>query len=241
MQLIIRHKVPDGLSLPINYNHILQSMIFRHLKSDDGNYHTIHDCGAKFSKRVYKLFVFSLIRGRYHRKGRQIIFEDTIEYEVRSPEARLIQVLANSIKEHGIFYGETHFDDIELEVRDYEVESDQIRIRMTSPVCVYSTESESGFTHYYAPEDAEFAQMIQDNFLRKYQAYCGVTPQEGIEIIPTKVTERDKFITRYKNTYINGWNGEYLLKGKRKYLDFLYQTGIGSKNAQGFGMFQIVE
>ena len=241
MQLIIKHKVPNGLSLPINYNHILQAMIFHHLKSTGGNYYKIHDCGAEFRKRVYKLFVFSLIRGRYRRKGRKIIFEDTVEYEVRSPEARLIQELAKSIRENGISYGETHFDDIELEIKDYEVESDRIHIRMSSPVCVYSTELKSGFTHYYAPEDTEFAELIYDNFVRKYQAYSGVTPVGKVEILPVKVIEKDKFITRYKSTYVNGWNGEYLLKGPRKYLDFLYQVGLGSKNSQGFGMFQIVK
>ena len=33
--------------------------------------------------------------------------------------------------------------------------------------------------------------------------------------------------------------GEYELIGEPKYLDFLYQTGLGSKNAQGFGMFEV--
>ena len=241
MQLIIKHKVPEGLSLPINYNHIIQAMIFRHLKDSKGGYEKIHDQGSEYSKRIYKLFVFSLIKGRYVRKGRQIIFQDSVEYEVRSPEARLIQNLAKSIKEHGITYGDSHFDDVELEIRDYEVENNQIHIRMSSPVCVYSTEADTGFTHYYAPEDEKFSKLVKDNFFRKYQAYSGVIPEGEIEILPMKVTEKDKFITRYKKTYINGWNGEYLLKGPRKYLDFLYQTGIGSKNSQGFGMFQIVK
>ena len=39
---------------------------------------------------------------------------------------------------------------------------------------------------------------------------------------------------------ISGWYGEYYLVGKRKYLDFLYQTGLGSKNSQGFGMFDVI-
>ena len=61
-----------------------------------------------------------------------------------------------------------------------------------------------------------------------------------MELLPVKVQDRDKCVTKYKGFYITGWCGEYVLKGERKYLDFLYQTGIGSKNAQGFGMFDIV-
>ena len=49
-----------------------------------------------------------------------------------------------------------------------------------------------------------------------------------------------KIVTRYKGSYINAWYGTFQLKGKRKYLDFLYQTGVGSKNSQGFGMFEII-
>lgn len=241
MQLVIRHHVPGGLELPINYNHILQALIFRHLSNNDCRYQNIHDDGLGYGKRQYKLFVFSLIHGRYKIKGKKIVFEDIVEYEVRSPDAKLIQTLAKSMRENGISYGETHFDDVELKISDYEVEDSCIKIRMLSPVCAYSTEKESGFTRYYAPEEAEFARLIRENFRRKYQAYCGVKPEGDIEIIPGQIKEKDKFITRYKRTYINGWNGEYLLKGPRKYLDFLYQAGLGSKNSQGFGMFQIVK
>jgi CRISPR-associated endoribonuclease Cas6 len=68
-----------------------------------------------------------------------------------------------------------------------------------------------------------------------------VAPESNIELIPVQVTEKDKYVTRYKDFYMSGWNGDYILRGKRKYLDFLYQVGLGGKNAQGFGMFTIPE
>ena len=49
-----------------------------------------------------------------------------------------------------------------------------------------------------------------------------------------------KLVTRYKGILITAWYGTYQLTGERKYLDFLYQTGLGAKNAQGFGMFEIL-
>jgi CRISPR-associated endoribonuclease Cas6 len=61
----------------------------------------------------------------------------------------------------------------------------------------------------------------------------------GIHIEPLRVTQRDESVTRYKGFYITAWSGTYLLEGKRKYLDFLYQTGLGSKTSQGFGMFDV--
>ena len=53
------------------------------------------------------------------------------------------------------------------------------------------------------------------------------------------ILEKDKYLTKYKGFFINGWKGIYQLSGERKYLDFLYQTGLGAKNSQGFGMFDV--
>ena len=64
--------------------------------------------------------------------------------------------------------------------------------------------------------------------------------QDADKCIPKiKITAKDKFVTRYKNFYISGWFSEYRLEGNRKHLDFLYQAGLGSKNSQGFGMYEI--
>ena len=50
---------------------------------------------------------------------------------------------------------------------------------------------------------------------------------------------KDKYFTKYKNFFIEAWYGLYLLEGNADYLSFLYDAGLGSKNAQGFGMFEI--
>lgn len=41
--------------------------------------------------------------------------------------------------------------------------------------------------------------------------------------------------------YLSAWKGFYALHGARKYLDFLYNIGLGSKNGAGFGMSDIIE
>ncbi|MBQ8166545.1 MAG: CRISPR-associated endoribonuclease Cas6, partial [Lachnospiraceae bacterium] len=61
----------------------------------------------------------------------------------------------------------------------------------------------------------------------------------AVRLEPIKVTQKDKYVTKYKGIYVSGWKGIYQLSGEAKYLDFLYQTGLGAKNAQGFGMFEI--
>ena len=239
MQVIVKHKIEDELILPINYNHILQSVIYSHINNGDSSYQNLHNEGYQFGKRNYRLIVFSFLRGKYKISGKQIIFYDEIEFEIRSPEVRFICQVAESIKKNGLTYGKQHFQDIEVLLQDYEIECNEIRISPVTPICVYSTQKDT-YTKYYNPWEEEFYRKIQDNFIRKYEAYYHIKPQTSVELLPAKIVQKDKFVTRYKNTYITGWYGEFILKGERKYLNFLYQAGLGSKNSQGLGMFRVI-
>ena len=130
-----------------------------------------------------------------------------------------------------------HYETIS-DLMNETVEKDSIHIRMLSPICLYSTNKETKKTYFYSPEEEAFPEQVNDNFVRKYTACYGIPPNSGIEIETVNVRRRDKYVTKYKEFYLSGWLGEYRLTGERKYLDFLYQTGLGSRNAQGFGMFE---
>lgn len=240
MQLLLYIKAEQPVTLPINYHHILQSILYRTLSYSSEMADFVHDTGYSFGDRQYKMFQFSHLKGRYHIHQKNIIFDEYMTLEIRSPENRMIQLLAQVFQEQGIWFGDIHCQDIEAELRDYTIEETNLMIRMETPITVYSTDGDSGRTYYYTPDDDVFYEKVNDNFLRKYYAYYGVMPVSGIILEPTCITEKDKYVTRYKQNYITGWYGSYRLSGKRKYLDFLYQVGLGGKNSQGFGMFQLL-
>lgn len=239
MQLTIVHHLEKELRLPLSYHHIVQSAIY-HCIGQEKNYSSfLHDHGYVSEKRNYKMFTFGLLRGKYTIEKKQIVFRETVILEVRSVEARLIEQMASFVRRNGITYlGETYHN-LTVHVSDDTVEGTELVARMSSPICVYSTDREQKKTYYYSPDDIEFSDMINESFIRKYHAYCGVEPDSGIHIESLRVTQRDESVTRYKGFYITAWSGTYRLEGKRKYLDFLYQTGLGSKTSQGFGMFDV--
>ncbi len=241
MQLLVKHRLPDKLVLPLNYQHILQAIIYKNLNCSIEYSKFLHDNGFPYGKRNFKLFTFSLLRGKYEIVERKIIFRDEVSFEIRSPDVFMMKLLSENIMRIGIKYGDTHITDVEVLLNDYTIESDEICINMLTPVSVYSTGLNDRKTYFYNPSETEFCDLINENFIRKYAACFGVPPQSGIFIEPVRVTEKDKYVTKYKNFYISGWLGKYNLYGRRKYLDFLYQTGLGSKNAQGFGMFSVLE
>lgn len=240
MQLCVYIGLEQPLILPINYNHILQSVIYHSLGVLPGYATYLHEAGFGKEKRQYRMFQFGQLKGNYKIENKKIIFESNVMFEVRSPEPLLMNLLAESFRKNGVIFGERCYRDVEIELFDYTVEETELRIQMCSPVTVYTTDSDSGTTYYYGPDEPEFYQAVQQNFYRKYQAYYGVRPTSIIQISEIAEHKERKFVTKYQGSYITGWFGMFCLSGERKYLDFLYQTGLGAKNAQGFGMFQIL-
>lgn len=240
MQLIININLDKQLILQLNYNHIVQSIIYRALSVIPEYADFIHDNGYMNGNRSYKMFNFGQLKGEYRIEGRNIIFSNFVSLEVRSPLSMLINILKYSFETNGITFGEKTFNDILIEIYDYTIEDSEINIEMNSPVTVYSTDEYMGNTYYYAPTDVEFSDMIDANFKRKYFSYYGVRPYSNVEIELLNNTAPRKMVTKYQGLYVNAWFGRYRLSGERKYLDFLYQTGLGSKNSQGFGMFSLV-
>lgn len=239
MQLLIKHKLKSELVLPIGYHHILQSIIYKNIKSQSHLSDFIHNEGYIYKERQYRMFTFSLLEGKYAINNGRISFRDEVQFEVRSPEHSLIRILKENIDKNGIYYPDTYIKEVELVLKDEHVDESHIRIKMVSPLSVYSTDPTTKQTHFYEPNEELFSVMVNENFKRKYAAYTGIYPESDITIKPSTVLKKDKYVTKYKGFYISGWKGEYQLSGEKKHLDFLYQTGIGAKNSQGFGLFEL--
>lgn len=251
MQLIISIKLNEPLTLPISYHHILQAIIYKLMGDDYGNA-ALHDGGEAYGKRNYKLFVFSLLEGLYSIKDKKITFSDNVSFEVRAFDENIIKTIEDNVLEHGIeFENSMKCNSIECSRRNTHILNDRILIKMMSPVCLHKTLPDSNHTNYLNPFCPDFSTEINNNFIRKYQAagkplveLKADLPLESeenqlISITPYRVGSRDKYLTNYKKTIIEAYRGIYELSGKAEYLDFLYNTGIGSKNSQGFGMFKL--
>ena len=112
MQLVIHIGLEHPLTLPLNYNHILQSIIYKAVGSmpDYGDF--LHNEGYSIDKRQYRMFQFSQLSGDYYIQDRTIIFRSYVEFEVRSPEPLLIRLLGEYFWNHGVRFGETICTDI---------------------------------------------------------------------------------------------------------------------------------
>lgn len=234
MQLTINIKLHEPCILPIAYHHILQSAIYAQIGGE------LHDVDFKYDKRGYKLFTFGPLEGKYVISNRNIIFSDEISFEVRCFVDEIGLNIINNITKNGIRLGRNTYDDVEVTIRNRTIKGDTLSILMKAPICVYSTD-DSRHTEYFRPDDERFYWAIRDNFIRKYTAVMGEYPDSCIELLPIEYGDKDRYFTKYKSFYIEAWKGIYELSGEPDYLNFLYNTGLGAKNSQGFGMFNIID
>ncbi len=241
MRLLLAWHNKQPLELPINYNHILQGIIYKALSSHQTFTKYLHDDGMYFGKRNYKSFTFSLLNGHYHVANRRITFDQDVSFEIRSPDVTFIKVIAEYIYRNGITFGDNHMRDIHIKLVNQTIEDDQLIIKMKSPIICYSTDPNTRYMNFYNPEDPSYSGMLSDNFIRKYIAYYATEPTSNIDINVVKVEKRDRIVTNYKGIHYTAWYGQYQLRGERKHLDFLYNIGLGSKNGAGFGMFNVLE
>lgn len=228
----------NEIILPIDYNHIVQGMIYHQLDEDVADF--LHEEGFQKEKRVYKLFTFSRLMGSYKldRKNKLIRFSGAIRLTISSPYDEFSNSIGNSIlSSKSIRLGNNKLEVKELTVERERVDEDQIKIETMSPITAYSTlfrRDGRKFTYYFHPSEEEFSQIISNNLKNKYKAfYSQEAPEE--DVIIKASNESRMSIINYKNFIIKGYMGRFHMKGPKELLQLGLDAGIGSKNSQGLG------
>ena len=240
MQLKVFIKLDEPLTLPINYNSIIQGIIYHSCTKIDKEYtKELHDYGINSDDtNKFKLFCFSNLYGTYKIENKKITFSNSIFFEIRSIDPYFIHTVYEGMNKYGIKFGDRLVKP-NLRLENKVIQETSIQIKMLSPIIAFKNNDENK-KDYLSPMDNEFIPYLQNNFIRKYNTYYNDDPNEiNIEVID--VSHKDKCVTQFKNLYLTGWSGLYYIEGTPENLTFLYNVGLGSKNSQGFGLFDIDE
>jgi CRISPR-associated endoribonuclease Cas6 len=245
MRFRIRFQPDRELILPLNYQQIIQGLIYRVMA--DREFATfLHEQGFHYEKRAFRLFTFSRLQGNYRidKVQKKIVFNGEIVLRISSIVPKFIQELGRSLLQQG----EVLLDGQSVPIKEISYEPLPVlgapcKINMISPITIYSTyDSHDGrkITQFFDPDDAVFPHLIADNMRKKFEAYYERPAPGELSIRPLQVGKRDKIVTSFKGFMITGWNGIYELRGDPEMLQFAYAVGIGGRNSQGFGMFELV-
>lgn len=239
MRIIVTLDV-KGLRLPLGYHYFLQSMIYDLFRTDPCYGDFLHGNGFHTGNKRFKLFVFCPLKGKHSIEGKEIVFHDSAALELRSPDAAFVQSFVTSCRP-----GKTlSLQGQAVTVLNCRLENapllqSGVRIRTVSPITVHVTD-ETRHTIYYKPEEAAFYEHIVRNAERKWQSFYGNIPFD-LTLIPAENAAFRRLVTVFKGTYITAWYGDFILHGSPQVLDFLYHTGLGARNSQGFGMFDLAK
>lgn len=228
--------------LPIHYNYLIQAALYDLLDPDFAEF--LHNRGYVHGKRSFRLFTFSQLQGKYRiiKEHKQICFYDQVSLTVHSPLAPFCQSVMNSIvREEGIRLGQADLNVVHVECDEPRITDDIIIVKTLSPITVYSTMFRSDgrkFTHYFHPQDPDFAALIQKNMLKKYNlVYQSVPSSARFDIKPVG-KYREKVMV-YKGIVIKGYTGRFKLSADdKRLLTLALDAGLGPKGSQGFGCVQ---
>jgi len=242
LQLTLRGSDEARVVLPTNYNYLVQAAIYRNISRELAEF--LHDKGFLFGKRQFKMFAFSRLGGRciFDKANKQFVYKDDLTLYISSPIEKFIEDLANAIVKKGfIVLGKSMLKVTEMAFPARPaIKNDQVRICTLSPITVYSTLMTldgKKKTYYFSPYEKEFSILINSNVKKKHFLLSGKNIKSDIKIEPSRVKE---VVTSYKGTVVKGWIGHFLLSGSKALIMTAYEAGLGAKNSQGFGMFEVV-
>ncbi len=240
MQLTLKFK-GNGIVLPIAHKYHVQAMIYSMLSTDESFSRFFHDEGFAFGEKNFKFFTFGNLYGKYSVENKSISFPEGFVLQIRSPISEFINAILRTLvnrREFVLCGNIIRLYDFSIDSRT--VAQSEITVKTLSPITVHTT-VQDGKTRYYSPLEDEFYDLVYQNAENKLA--CSQIQAS----VPLKMTllgtcgEKNKTVTRYKDNIITAWSGKFRLHATPEILTFLYDTGLGSKNAQGFGMFELIQ
>jgi CRISPR-associated endoribonuclease Cas6 len=245
VRIKFRFSSVEPIVIPVQYNHAIQSMIYNNISPELADF--LHDQGFLLNGRSFKLFTFSRLRGPFKmRSDGKIEFTSSVELTVASPIERFLRELSEGMLRKADFVllrQKVFLENASVYPPvDFEKVTDDVKIKMLSPVVAYRSDKERGKTKYYSPWDDTFTELIKKNAEKKHFLLTGQRLENSqFKIIPMKnLDKRYCKILNYKGTVIKGWLGIYKLRGNKRLIETAYDAGLGSKNPQGFGCFEII-
>lgn len=238
----------SDISIPAHYNYDLQGLIYRTFSEQIGT--KLHEEGYLFGNRKFKLFHYSRILeyGKFIKRTetqKYLQYGSTISFYFSSP----IDGISEDLGEQAFRKREFQFYNQKLFLSCLEVETPpriegNMLIKMLSPMTVYSTlEKPDGgkITHYYHPQDQEFSNSALENARKKYQL-IHEKPAEHLSfsLTPQYVSfKQNHSVIFFKDIPVEAWSGIYKISGDPELIQVTYESGLGSKNSAGFGMWEL--
>ena len=117
-----------------------------------------------------------------------------------------------------------------------EIEDDTVVIKMLSPLVVREHNADTNQDRYLLYSDTDFSEMLKKNMETQLKKWGIPLSTEGFSITPIKAK---KVVIPNFGQKLDANLGVFKLTGKPELLNFLYQTGLGSRRNEGRGKWEM--
>lgn len=241
-----------GKSLPINYQHPLQSAIYGIIKKSDSDYSAwLHENGFTHSGKHFKLFTFSnLIVPQYginKENERLIVKSDIVTLFISFLPEKSTQRFIQGLFQQQTIQIADKISGVQFQVREIQVmppleyHPDMV-FKTLSPICV-SCRNDRGKMDYIAPTDSRYELGILTGLLARYNTIHGQPfsgePYCHIQLLnePRSTLVRIKAYTS-DETRVRGYRYQFKIDLPEELMQIAYESGLGEKGSMGFGMIE---
>lgn len=249
LKLILQHE-PNQV-LPINYQYLISSWIYRTLGNANTEYATqLHEHGYDFGGRKYKLFTFSTLHPRWfdiNKKAKTFtLSKNPTEIELSFYMDDAVQNFVIGLFRDqefslasGQFRADFHVTGIETLAKP--VFQPTMQFRLKTPLCIGENEEGKEHAQYRSPEDAGYGELLLRNLLRKQGALTHNPTDDTLQFdfpydFNLLSTPRSK-LYNIKGTKVKGYLFDFELTATKALLEIGYFGGFGEKNSSlGMGM-----
>ncbi len=198
--------------------------------------------GTKEQKRkVNKPFTFTVRFLKYKGiEGNKLLFGNKISMLFSSNDLTLIIAFYNGLKTtQPIIIGQNYPIKFELEHIQLlplkRIQTNKVLFRTISPILI----NDKGSNLYYlSPSKPEFTKAFKEIIAIQANNFQITCTEEMIEF---EINAMKKLPLSHYNQTMTSWLGEFVLEAPMPVLQLVYDTGIGVRRSQGFGMLEIVK
>ena len=233
----------EYLLLPLHHSPTIQGMLYKSLPLYLSKF--LHDIGFFYNGRKFKLFTFSKIISEHfiiQKDKKRIKYKTPITLYISSGIDDISKSWGeNFIKKDKIILGKNQLYIEAIEVLPKPDFSGEMIIKTLSPITAYQTVQKNGkkFYKYYNPDDKEFETLLKENIKKKYYILKNKKIEDfPFEMKPVKNIRKARI--KYKDFLIEAYEGEFKIKTDPEIFKTVYDTGLGAKNSQGFGMVEVM-
>jgi CRISPR-associated endoribonuclease Cas6 len=192
-------------------------------------------------RKVNKPFTFSVRFPQYKGiEGNKMLCGNKVSLLFSSDEETLVTAFYNGLKaKQKIAIGENYpitFDLEHIQLLPLKrIQTNKVLFRTISPILVNNKGSN---LDYLSPTKPEFAKAFKEIIAIQANNFQIPCTEEMIEF---EINAMKKLPLSHYNQTMTSWLGEFVLQAPADVLQLVYDTGIGVRRSQGFGMLEIVK